>query len=429
MTIEGIYELYRECPVVTTDSRVTPKGSLFFALKGEKFDGNQFAAKALEGGCGHAVIDEPAYDTGDGRCIVVADVLQTLQELATHHRIALGLPIVCVTGTNGKTTTKELIAAVLSKRYRVAYTQGNHNNHIGVPLTLLSMTAEHQIGIVETGANHPGEIRTLVHIAVPNAGLITNVGKAHLEGFGSFEGVIKTKCELYDFLRETEGQVFVNLDNEILTSRSEGMQRIGYGLKRKDGLVSGEVTGNSPFLSVRFRVGDEELEAQTHLIGAYNAENVMAAVCIGTYFGVSAKEIKQALEAYEPTNNRSQYMKTEKNALIVDAYNANPTSMTAAVENFWKVQLPNKCLILGEMRELGAESETEHKKLVALLKEKGFEDVLLVGHCFDGLADGYLHFEDTEALMDYLKAHPMEGKTILVKGSNGNHLTKTLPAF
>ncbi|MBQ9591781.1 MAG: UDP-N-acetylmuramoyl-tripeptide--D-alanyl-D-alanine ligase [Paludibacteraceae bacterium] len=426
MEIETLYQLYESCPTVTTDSRVTPAGSMFFALKGENFDGNQFAKKALEGGCGHAVIDDASQDTGDGRCIVVEDVLTTLQELAKYHRIALGLPVICVTGTNGKTTTKELMAAVLSKRYDVAYTQGNHNNHIGVPLTLLSIGKEKQIAIVETGANHPGEIKTLVEIAVPNAGLITNVGKAHLEGFGSFEGVVKTKCEMYDFLKATGGMAFVNMDNEILREKSEDLAREGYGLKEKGGNVSGEVTSCSPFLNVRLTIRGHAYDVSTHLIGGYNAENVVAAACVGTYFGVSGEDIKAALEAYEPTNNRSQFTKTDRNALIVDAYNANPTSMTAAVENFSKVEMANKSLILGEMRELGSESEKEHKKLVALLKEKGFEDVYLVGKCFDGIAGGFRHFETTEALKEYLKREKIAGRTILIKGSNGNHLSEAV---
>lgn len=426
MDLEALYRIYESCPVVTTDSRVTPAGSMFFALKGENFDGNAFAAKALEGGCGHAVIDNPAYDTADGRCIVVNDVLTTLQQLANYHRVALGLPVVCVTGTNGKTTTKELMAAVLSKRFRVAYTQGNHNNHIGVPLTLLSITREHQLAIVETGANHPGEIKTLVEIAVPNAGLITNVGKAHLEGFGSFEGVVNTKCEMYDFLRATEGLAFVNLDNEVLRARSDNMRRVGYAMRDKDATVSGRVTGNSPFLSMTLTIEGKDHDARTHLIGAYNAENVVAAACVGNFFGVNADEIVEALQDYEPTNNRSQFTRTERNALIVDAYNANPTSMTAAVENFKNVQLDNKCLILGEMRELGAESEREHQKLVTLLQESGFKDVMLVGHCFDNLRHDYRHFATTENLMEYLKERPVSGKTILIKGSNGNHLTKVV---
>ncbi|MBP5136018.1 MAG: UDP-N-acetylmuramoyl-tripeptide--D-alanyl-D-alanine ligase [Paludibacteraceae bacterium] len=427
MSIEDLYKIYEQHPVVTTDSRNTPDGSIFFALKGESFDGNKFAMSALESGCSYAVVDEAEYAVSD-KFILVDDVLRTLQQLAAYHRIAIGLPVVGITGTNGKTTTKELVSAVLSAKYNILYTKGNLNNHIGVPLTVLSITKEHQIAVVEMGASHPGDIKELVDIAAPNVGLITNVGRAHLAGFGSFEGVIKTKCELYDFLRESDSSVFVNLDNDILLEKSDGMNRIGYGLKDRSGLVWGSVMSNSPFLTMKFGVSgdDKEYVLETSLIGSYNAENVLAAVCVGTYFGVAPSQIKSAIESYQPTNSRSQYKKTDRNSLIIDAYNANPTSMAASINNFNEVTLPNKALILGEMRELGADSDAEHQKIIDMLENFGLTDVRLVGHCFDSAKTSFPRYADVDALIADLKANPVEGKTILVKGSNGNHLDKVV---
>ncbi|MBO7337148.1 MAG: UDP-N-acetylmuramoyl-tripeptide--D-alanyl-D-alanine ligase [Paludibacteraceae bacterium] len=427
MSIEDLYKIYEQHPVVTTDSRNTPDGSIFFALKGESFDGNKFAMSALESGCSYAVVDEAEYAVSD-KFILVDDVLRTLQQLAAYHRIAIGLPVVGITGTNGKTTTKELVSAVLSAKYNILYTKGNLNNHIGVPLTVLSITKEHQIAVVEMGASHPGDIKELVDIAAPNVGLITNVGRAHLAGFGSFEGVIKTKCELYDFLRESDSSVFVNLDNDILLEKSDGMNRIGYGLKDRSGLVWGSVMSNSPFLTMKFAVSgdDKEYVLETSLIGSYNAENVLAAVCVGTYFGVAPSQIKSAIESYQPTNSRSQYKKTDRNSLIIDAYNANPTSMAASINNFNEVTLPNKALILGEMRELGADSDAEHQKIIDMLENFGLTDVRLVGHCFDSAKTSFTRYADVDALIADLKANPVEGKTILVKGSNGNHLDKVV---
>lgn len=427
MSIEDLYKIYEQHPVVTTDSRNTPEGSIFFALKGESFDGNKFAQAALDKGCSYAVVDEAEYAVSD-KCILVDNVLKTLQQLAAYHRIAIGLPVVGITGTNGKTTTKELVSAVLGSKYNILYTKGNLNNHIGVPLTVLSITKEHQIAVVEMGASHPGDIKELVDIAAPNIGLITNVGRAHLAGFGSFEGVIKTKCELYDFLRQSDSSVFVNLDNEILVEKSEGINRIGYGLKDKSGLVCGSVMSNSPFLTMKFSVAgdDKEYVLETSLIGAYNAENVLAAVCVGTYFGVAPSQIKNAIENYKPTNSRSQFKKTERNSLIIDAYNANPTSMAASINNFNEVTLPDKALILGEMRELGSDSDKEHQKIIDMLENFGLTDVRLVGHCFDNARTSFPRYADVDALIADLKANPMAGKTILVKGSNGNHLDRVV---
>ncbi|MBQ4358189.1 MAG: UDP-N-acetylmuramoyl-tripeptide--D-alanyl-D-alanine ligase [Paludibacteraceae bacterium] len=424
MTIQQLYRIYESHPEVTTDSRKTPPGSIFFALKGENSDGNTYAAKALDGGCAFAVVDDPAV-VADDRYILVDNVLSAMQQLASYHRIAWGRPVIGVTGTNGKTTTKELLSAVLSRRFNLWHTQGNFNNHIGVPLTLLSIRPEHELAIVEMGANHPGEIKTLVNIVSPNAGLITNVGKAHLQGFGSFEGVVRTKCELYDFLRSTGGQVFVNLDNPILSQKSEGITTVGYGLEHREGLVYGEVTGNSPFLSLRFYMQDgSSWDVQTNLIGAYNAENVMASVCVGVFFGVPAADIRDALQAYVPTNNRSQFTQTGNNRLIIDAYNANPTSMTASIRNFAEVSMEKKTLILGEMRELGDDSNVEHQNIINLCLEKGLTDVYLVGDCFESVSTDFPRFKDVYELIRYVRQHPFSDRSILIKGSNGNHLDR-----
>ena len=424
MTIQQLYCIYESHPDVTTDSRKTPSGSIFFALKGEKSDGNAYAHQALERGCAYAVVDDPSV-VRDDRYILVDDVLSTLQQLASYHRISWGRPVIGITGTNGKTTTKELLSAVLSRKYRLWHTQGNFNNHIGVPLTLLSIRPEHEMAVIEMGANHPGEIKTLVNVVSPNAGLITNVGKAHLEGFGSFEGVIRTKCELYDFLRETGGQVFINLDNEILTPRSKGISSVGYGIEQKDGLVYGEVTSKSPFLSLRFHLLDgTSWDVQTNLVGVYNAENVMAAVCVGVFFGVSASDIRDALQGYVPTNNRSQFTQTASNRLIIDAYNANPTSMTASIRNFADVSMENKTLILGEMRELGSDSLTEHQRIIDLCLSYGLTDVYLVGASFKSVSTDFMRFSDVDELIRYVRQHSFSDRSILIKGSNGNHLDR-----
>lgn len=428
MTIKELYAIFEQHPEVVTDSRKTQVGAMFFALRGENFNGNEFAEKAIESGCSYAVIDEGQYDDHSGRFIVVENVLKTLQELSAYHRIALGLPVIGITGTNGKTTTKELLSAVLGRRFNLWHTQGNLNNQIGVPLTLLSLRKEHQMAVVEMGANHPGDIKELVELVAPNVGLITNVGRAHLQGFGSFEGVVKTKCELYDFIRNTDGSVFVNADNSILMEHSEGINRVTYGINCKDGIVSGEVTGNSPFLQMRFQVtGDNNIhDLQTNLVGVYNAENVMAAICVGTYFGIEPGVIKSAIEGYVPTNNRSQYKKTERNALIIDAYNANPTSMTASIKNFEAVKMEDKSLILGEMRELGQDSAVEHQKIIDLLVTNGLTDVCLVGTCWDNVKTTFKRYATTEDLIADLKSNPVADKTILIKGSNGNHLDRVV---
>lgn len=387
---------------------------MFFALKGETFNGNAYAGAALEKGCACAVVDEAQYAVaGDERYILVDDVLTTLQQLARHHRRVLGTPIVGVTGTNGKTTTKELLAAVLSRKFNVLYTQGNFNNHIGVPKTLLQLRPEHEVAVVEMGANHPGEIRTLVNIAEPDCGLITNVGKAHLLGFGSFEGVIRTKGELYDFLREHEGLAFVNQNNPYLCGIAEGLQRKDY--------VSGCVTDCSPFLSFEW----EGHAVQTQLIGAYNLDNALAAATVGRHFGVSDEDICTALSEYAPSNNRSQFTVTPHNHLVVDTYNANPTSMAAALDNFRQMKAEGKMCILGDMKELGEVSRDEHQRVVEQLKAMDdVADVWLVGEEFAATQrpDHFRVFADVEAVKAAIAADRPTQRTILIKGSNGTKL-------
>lgn len=428
MTTELLYAIYQQHPQVTTDSRNCPAGSIFFALKGANFNGNAYAISALEKGCAFAVIDEQEYAL-DERFILVDDCLKALQDLAHFHRISLGLPVIGITGTNGKTTTKELIASVLKQKFNVLYTQGNLNNHIGVPLTLLSLTKEHQIAVVEMGANHPGEIKELVEIAAPNVGLITNVGKAHLEGFGSFEGVIKTKSEMYDFLRETGGQAFVNLDNPILFEKSEGIERVGYGIENKNGQVYGEQVSSSPFLQLSFcNFGDtQKYELKTNLIGVYNAENVLAAVCIGRYFDIDSKLICEGINSYVPSNNRSQLTETATNKLIIDAYNANPTSMQAALKNFSQMEVPKKALILGDMRELGEDSAVEHQRIVDLLIEYKFDKVFLIGECFQKASFFFPTFSNTDEFIQTIPSQNLKDYYILVKGSRGIKLEAVVP--
>lgn len=429
MEISELYQIFLQCPRITTDSRNCPQNSIFFALKGANFNGNAFAKVALEKGCSYAIIDEKEYyEEGNKKMILVDDSLETLQKLANYHRRQLGVKIIAITGTNGKTTTKELIATILSEVHNVLYTQGNMNNHIGVPLTLLQMTNRHNLAVIEMGASHPGEIKELTNIVEPNFGIITNVGKAHLEGFGSFEGVLHTKGELFDFLRGREDNtVFINNENKYINSIADGLLKIKYGTE--DGLyVNGEIISSDPFMSFRWKAGKngEYTEVRTHLIGAYNFENAMAAVAIGRFFGVDAKHIKLALENYYPSNNRSQFKKTQNNQLIIDAYNANPTSMTAALANFNKIQAENKMLILGDMRELGVESLSEHQNIIDLIVEYGFKDVILVGSQFAETRNNFECFPNVMALADSLKKNCPMNKTILIKGSNGVHLEKII---
>ena len=428
MEIEELYNRFTECNGLTTDSRHCPEGSMFLALKGETFNGNAFAAQSLAQGCRYAVVDEPQYASPENpRIILVDNCLETLQKLANYHRRRLGTRMIGVTGTNGKTTTKELIATVLGEKFKVLYTQGNFNNHIGVPLTLLCLKPEHEMAVIEMGANHPGEIKTLVHIAEPDYGIITNVGKAHLQGFGSFEGVIRTKGEMYDFLREKgNATIFIQNENPYLNKIAAGLTCVRYG--QTPGLdVTGKVVACSPFLHFSWTAEGGSHEVQTHLIGAYNLDNALAAVAIGRYFGVEDTQICHALSSYVPQNNRSQLVHTASNTLIVDAYNANPTSMMAALENFRQMEAAHKVAILGDMKELGEGSHEEHQKVVDFLKECGFERVMLVGPEFGGTSSPFEHYKDVKEVEALLAAHPLQGCCVLVKGSNSMKLSE-LPA-
>lgn len=426
MDINVLYHAFGQCNGVTTDSRKCPAESMFFALKGDTFDGNAFAAKALDNGCAYAVVDNAAViPEGDKRYILVDDCLCALQQLARMHRRRLGTPVIGITGTNGKTTTKELIAAVLSVRHSVLYTSGNFNNHIGVPLTLLRLRPEHTIAVVEMGASHPGDIRELVGIAEPDYGIITNVGKAHLEGFGSQEGVMRTKGELFDYLREKGGlAVFVNADYPYLIRMAHGLKQISYG--SNEGLyVSGHALDESAYLTFTWQADDGKAphKVRTRLIGDYNLPNALAAITIGRFFGVEADEADRAIEEYVPQNNRSQLKETGRNTLVIDAYNANPASMMASIDNFYRMQAVHKMLILGDMLELGKDSPEEHRKIVEHLQACGFSDVALVGAQFTALCPPYPVYPDVDSLISELQRKAFSGKTILIKGSNSIRLS------
>lgn len=423
MNIENLYRCFEQSKGVTTDTRKCSEGLMFFALKGENFDGNAYAEKALDLGCSYVVIDNPAYATDDKRIIFVENSLRTLQQLARHHRRQLGTPIVGITGTNGKTTTKELVATVLKQRYNVLYTQGNLNNHIGVPLTLLGLTLDHEMAVVEMGANHPGDIKELVEIAEPDYGLITNVGMAHLQGFGSLEGVIHTKGELYDYLRTTERRtIFLNTDNVHLKSIADGLEAVAYG-QTTDAEVRGEIIACDPYLRFRWRRGEGAWrEVATQLIGSYNMDNALCAIAVGGYFGVSDEAVSTALAGYVPQNNRSQLTRTVHNTLIVDAYNANPTSMKAALDNFARMEMPRKMAILGDMKELGDATASAHQEVVDCLEACGFDEVWLVGEAFAQTRHTQRTFVDVEGVKEALQKTVPENCCILIKGSNSMKL-------
>lgn len=416
MNLNELYELFLHHEKITTDSRHCPANSLFFALKGERFDGNQYAAKALEAGAAYAIIDNPEYLSGD-RMILVDNVLDCLQQLAHRHRKALGIPVIGITGTNGKTTTKELLASVLATKFNVLATEGNLNNQIGVPLTLLRMNPDHEIAVVEMGASHPGDIDELVHIVAPNYGLITNVGCAHLEGFGSFEGVLHTKGELYDYLRHTNGKIFINQENKDLMGIAHGLEQITYG-QHEGAFAVGHVVESNPFLTFDWKQQGKIHVVESHLVGAYNIDNVLAAVAVGRYFKIPAERISRAIAAYEPTNNRSQYKKTERNDLIIDAYNANPTSMKAALDNFASLPVHPKAVVLGDMLELGKTSDELHSGIVRQLQAEAFDKVYLCGQHFVRTADSFPSFTTTEELIAALRQDKLEGYHILIKGSH-----------
>ncbi len=429
MSIEEIYQLFLEHPAVSTDSRKIEKGCLFFALKGENFNGNKYAADSISKGAAFAIIDEQEYQTSN-RCILVNNVLETLQELAYYHRQQLGIPVLAITGTNGKTTTKELIASVLSKKYRISFTQGNFNNHIGVPLTLLSMTQETEFAVVEMGANHPGEIAELCKIADPDYGVITNIGQAHLEGFGSVEGVIKTKGELYKYLSEKGGTIFYNSDNSILEELGKSNKdRISYG--KQNASFTGEPIQSPPFIHIKGNFAKGVLYLNSNLIGDFNFENILAAACIGNYFKVDPLKIQEAIKNYHPTNNRSQLVKKEGLKIIMDAYNANPTSMKASIISFISNMKGNCFLILGDMLELGEYSADEHLKITNLIPDELIQQTFLVGPEFAKAAQskGFKNFQNIGELETYLKDNPIKNGNLLIKGSRGIQLEKILNVF
>lgn len=426
MSIEEIYKLFLNHPTISTDSRNVKDKSLFFALKGENFNGNQYAEDAINKGASYAFVDEKKYQTREN-IILVDHALRALQHLANYHRKKLGIPILGITGTNGKTTTKELVSAVLAKKFKVTFTQGNLNNHIGVPLTLLSMNADTEFGVVEMGANHPGEIAELCSIANPDFGIITNIGQAHLEGFGSFEGVIKTKSELYRFLEKKEGIVFYNSDNPLLEELGRKIKnRISFG--KKDASFTGESIQSPPFMHIKANFAKGVLYLNSNLIGDFNFENILGAACIGNYFEVDPLDIQQALKNYQPSNNRSQLIKKGKFKIIMDAYNANPTSMTASIKSFLNNVGGEKHLILGDMLELGAYSEAEHKKIIELIPLEIEACTYLVGEQFENAAQNseVKTFTTVEELKAFLRKKPIKKGNILIKGSRGIQLEKIL---
>ncbi len=453
MKIMQIYDKFRECGSVTTDSRTLKGGEIFFALKGENFDGNAYALKALEAGAAYAVVNassEVGTAAAEGRLpsdvserlVIVEDTLKTLQELARWHRSMTfvdgkPLTVIALTGTNGKTTTKELIREVLSVKYKVTATEGNLNNSIGVPLTLLKIDSQTRIAVVEMGASHPGDIKELVDIALPNYGLITNVGKAHLLGFGSFEGVMATKGELYDYLRRTSDMVFLNVDNPYLCrmATERNLQSdperpysliLPYGVEYQGCSVL-PADADNPYL----RISHPDYGViSTNLVGSYNADNVMAAIAVGGRFGVSLEDAAKAIEAYVPSNNRSQMTKTGRNVLIVDAYNANPSSMDVALKNLSSVVAERKAVMLGDMLELGADSQSLHREVVEKLLAMDLSLICLVGKEFAAASagiDGILCFETSDALAQWLKENPLDGATVLIKGSRGTKMEKVIP--
>ncbi len=415
---------------ICTDSRKILKTSVFFAIKGENFDGNDFAYDALNNGCKLAVVDKPKIKT-DERFILVPDVVDTLQNIAKHHRNKFNIPFIGITGTNGKTTTKEILFSVLSKKNKTFATKGNLNNHIGVPITLLSIKDDTEIAVIEMGANNLGEIYHLCILAKPTHGIITNIGKAHLEGFRTTENIKKAKSELYNYIKENKGKLFVNFDNKELMQLSENLPRITYG-KSQNADHIGKIEENSKFLKVAFSEKNyihKKYTVNTNLIGSYNFENVMAAVCIGSFFGVQKEDIRKAIEEYFPKNNRSQYVKTKRNTVLMDAYNANPTSMKLAVENFTSMKLDNKVAILGDMLELGKNSKKEHSEIFNLVIKQGYDKIILVGEEFCSAANKHeniIYFKKTEDLIFWLKEKPVSNRSILIKASRGIELEKIL---
>ena len=424
MSIQEIHKLFLNSTSVVIDTRKIVLNSFFVALKGERFDANTFAKEALEKGASYVLIDNKDYFI-DSRTIIVEDCLTTLQELAKFHRKYLNIPIIALTGSNGKTTTKELILVVLSKKYCTTATVGNLNNHIGVPLTLLSFTSKTEIGIVEMGANHLKEIEFLCQIAQPDYGYITNFGKAHLEGFGGVEGVIKGKSEMYHYLKSNHKKVFVNIDDSIQVEKTNEIERITFSQTTKLANVTIENVVANPLVQLQFH----GLEVHSQLIGLYNANNISAAITIGTYFEVSELNIKDAIESYIPENNRSQLLNKTSNEIILDAYNANPSSMLVALENFLQLDKNNKAIVIGDMFELGEESLEENKYIITYLNLNDNIECYFIGNDFynNKIENSNFHFyKDFDSFTEFLKETPFQNKTILIKGSRGMALERTL---
>ena len=423
--VEQVYNAFLGCDQkVTTDTRNIAKNDLFFALKGPNFNGNKFAEKALELGAKYAVIDEKEYFI-EGKTFLVENVLETLQNLARHHREKINIPVVAITGTNGKTTTKELLGAVLTSQYNILITKGNLNNHIGVPLTLLQLNKQHEIAVIEMGASKIGDIKELVEIALPNYGIITNIGKAHLEGFGDVETIKRTKFELYDFIIKNKGGVVVNNEDELLTSYiPKEIDKFTYGFSKAD--VTGKVVKQTPTLEMELTIEENAPKmVKTNLLGAYNQNNILAAACVGKIFKVSKENIERSIAHYSPTNNRSQLVKTSKNTVIADCYNANPTSTMESLISFNQIESSQKLVILGDMLELGASSEVEHQAIVDYLESKSLK-AILVGKCYQKTKSGFTTFKDTLQLIPYLKQDGLENSLVLLKGSRGIKLEMLL---
>ncbi len=426
MNISSLYELYLRNPSVQTDTRKLQPGDLFFALKGDNFNGNKFAKQAIEAGAACAVIDEAAYAI-DGKTFLVDDVLTALQELAKHHRQQFSIPFIAITGSNGKTTTKELVHAVLSRKYRTATTEGNLNNHIGIPLTILKIKSDAEIAVIEMGANHQREIAGYCTYTLPDYGIITNCGKAHLEGFGGVEGVRKGKGELFDWLREHDGTAFVMWDYDYLRDMSQGLSHIiTYGTT--DASIEGHTIKSEPFLEVSITNGAATGTIHSQLVGDYNLPNILLAVTIGKHFSVPDEDIRKAIEAYQPSNSRSQLMQVGSNQIILDAYNANPSSMKLAIENFARLAAPHKVLMLGAMAELGAESLSEHRQIIELIGKFNWKEVVLVGGDFLNLQHHWISFPDSAAAKQWYLDQHFEQTHLLVKGSRSMKMEKILEA-
>jgi UDP-N-acetylmuramoyl-tripeptide--D-alanyl-D-alanine ligase len=423
MTIEQLYHIFLQHPSVQTDTRKLKQGDIFFALKGPNFNGNEFARQALNAGAAYAVIDEPA-EGDESRLILVDDVLTSLQDLAMYHRMQFNIPFIAITGSNGKTTTKELVSAVLATHYRTYTTQGNLNNHIGIPITLLSVGDDAEMAVIEMGANHRGEIASYCTYTLPTHGLITNCGKAHLEGFGGIEGVRKGKGELFDYLREHHGTAFIFSDYDYLHEMSTGIEKVfSYGMSGAD--LTGEAVASEPFLKIRMTGGIDIDEINTNLVGEYNLPNVLCAVAIGKFFHVPPEKIKAAIENYIPSNSRSQMIELDGNHIILDAYNANPSSMRAAIENFAKINAGNKVLMLGAMMELGGESVAEHRGIVELLKQHDWK-VVLVGGDYAKIDHPFTYLDNSAEAKDWFQKQGFQNSYILIKGSRSMKMERVI---